>query len=371
MPYPYPMMEDSDPRRNVSNTSNAYAQQPYATAATTYAYAYPYEYKYAGNPNSAGNPGSTGNPNSAGSSNGLSSSVTLLGDSATPSLYQDSLVHPLKFDSYADVYGRTADFAAMPQPTDNATAGPGPNTAAEWWRPPSQGAYGVAMQMQMPLSVAQYGLPAQQQQPQQQPQQYTQYAMAQQPQYSMVPVGMGLVYPEATAGTGPGAARNYVATSMGGGAALLPAKAMSPPAADEPRSSVRAGGARGGVRGKSRRKGNDAVEATAAAAVGTAGADAADALTTYDEAQKFKYGCKLCGKRFKRPSSLKTHTNIHTGFRPFVCPYKQCEKAFNAKSNMLRHYKLHFKLRSGAYILPNGQISMEKPTSKQLFGTKQ
>ena len=92
-----------------------------------------------------------------------------------------------------------------------------------------------------------------------------------------------------------------------------------------------------------------------------------DSLTNYDETQRFKYGCSICQKRFKRPSSLKTHINIHTGFKPFICPYMQCNKSFNAKSNMLRHYKLHFKLRSGAYILPDGHISMDKPTSKQLF----
>ncbi|CCD22908.1 C2H2-type zinc finger protein NDAI_0A07540 [Naumovozyma dairenensis CBS 421] len=83
-----------------------------------------------------------------------------------------------------------------------------------------------------------------------------------------------------------------------------------------------------------------------------------------------KYGCKHCNKRFKRPSSLNTHMNIHTGNKPYVCPYEECRKSFNAKSNMLRHYKLHFKLNSGAYILPNGEISAEKPTSKQLFGSK-
>ena len=83
--------------------------------------------------------------------------------------------------------------------------------------------------------------------------------------------------------------------------------------------------------------------------------------------EKIKYHCNICGKRFKRPSSLSTHMNIHTGNKPFNCPFDNCSKSFNAKSNMLRHYKLHFKLSSGNYILPNGKITSKKPTTKQLF----
>lgn len=85
------------------------------------------------------------------------------------------------------------------------------------------------------------------------------------------------------------------------------------------------------------------------------------------KAHQSRYTCSECGKGFKRPSSLKTHSNIHTGFKPYECPHEDCCKSFNAKSNMLRHYKLHFKLTSGVYKLPNGEITLKKPTTKQLL----
>lgn len=99
--------------------------------------------------------------------------------------------------------------------------------------------------------------------------------------------------------------------------------------------------------------------------------DSDDALSTQVDSQKngevTKFCCHVCHKKFKRPSSLKTHMNIHTGDRPYPCPYNDCTKSFNAKSNMLRHYKLHFKLSKGVYMLPTGEISLEKPTARQLF----
>ncbi|KAK0213411.1 hypothetical protein DFS33DRAFT_123094 [Desarmillaria ectypa] len=51
--------------------------------------------------------------------------------------------------------------------------------------------------------------------------------------------------------------------------------------------------------------------------------------------------CKLCSKRFNRPSSLKIHENTHTGATPFQCPLPGCGREFNVNSNMRRHYRSH------------------------------
>ncbi|ORX91717.1 hypothetical protein K493DRAFT_153040, partial [Basidiobolus meristosporus CBS 931.73] len=52
------------------------------------------------------------------------------------------------------------------------------------------------------------------------------------------------------------------------------------------------------------------------------------------------YQCTFCGKRFARPSSLKTHTYSHTGEKPFVCPEEGCHSQFSVLSNLRRHAKL-------------------------------
>lgn len=53
--------------------------------------------------------------------------------------------------------------------------------------------------------------------------------------------------------------------------------------------------------------------------------------------------CKQCGKQFTRPSALATHSLVHSGDKPFACPWGGCSKKFNVKSNLMRHLKLHQK----------------------------
>ncbi len=54
-----------------------------------------------------------------------------------------------------------------------------------------------------------------------------------------------------------------------------------------------------------------------------------------------KHICKVCDKRFTRPSSLQTHMYSHTGEKPFACDVEGCGRHFSVVSNLRRHKKVH------------------------------
>jgi len=54
-----------------------------------------------------------------------------------------------------------------------------------------------------------------------------------------------------------------------------------------------------------------------------------------------KHKCKVCDKRFTRPSSLQTHIYSHTGEKPFACEVEGCGRHFSVVSNLRRHKKVH------------------------------
>lgn len=54
-----------------------------------------------------------------------------------------------------------------------------------------------------------------------------------------------------------------------------------------------------------------------------------------------KHKCKVCDKRFTRPSSLQTHMYSHTGEKPYSCEVEGCGRHFSVVSNLRRHRKVH------------------------------
>ena len=55
------------------------------------------------------------------------------------------------------------------------------------------------------------------------------------------------------------------------------------------------------------------------------------------------FECEVCKATFSRRNTLKTHSMVHTGEKPHMCPYVGCEKRFSEKGNMKTHYKTHLK----------------------------
>lgn len=61
----------------------------------------------------------------------------------------------------------------------------------------------------------------------------------------------------------------------------------------------------------------------------------------YTSGAKPKHVCKECSKVFKRAHNLKIHGRLHSGAKPYSCPFAMCEKEFRWKSSIVSHMNWH------------------------------
>ncbi|KZV92518.1 hypothetical protein EXIGLDRAFT_834188 [Exidia glandulosa HHB12029] len=57
------------------------------------------------------------------------------------------------------------------------------------------------------------------------------------------------------------------------------------------------------------------------------------------QARMRRLTCQYCHKTFRRPSTLRTHENVHTRELEFWCTFPGCGKTYNVRGNAYRHVR--------------------------------
>ena len=79
-----------------------------------------------------------------------------------------------------------------------------------------------------------------------------------------------------------------------------------------------------------------------------------------------KLTCKHCGKAFRQPGALKSHTMTHTGERPYACTdcTYRCIQPFDLRKHFLKQHNKVIE-RPGLYLSPNTNTNTNNTDKKE------